>query len=137
MPTGVFFPDIVPSSRRYRPGRIPSSKFKALNGATTEIRYGNRLVDASIEAEFKNISDDRAADVVQLYRDTTKSGDWLIFTRSDLTGGVSEKLRSWLRDTDGSGLRWRFDAEQEPSVESVRPGRSTLSCRFIGELDAP
>jgi hypothetical protein len=133
----VYFPDIVPSRRTYRPGRIPSSEFRALNGATTEIRYSNRLVDAEIEAEFQNIPDDRAAQVMTLYRDTAKRGDWLIFTRSDLSGGASEKLRNWLRDTDGSGLRWRFDPDQPPSVESVRPGRSTLSCRFIGELDAP
>lgn len=133
----VYFPDIVPSRRRYRPGRIPSSKFRALNGATTEIRYSNRLVDAEIEVEFQNIPDDRAAEVLRLYRDVAKRGDWVRFSRAGMTAGVTQDLRDWLRDTDGSGLRWRFDPEQPPSVESVRPGRSTLSCRFIGELDAP
>jgi hypothetical protein len=133
----VYFPDIVPSRRTYRPGRIPSSKFRALNGTTTEIRYGNSLVDAEIEVEFQNIPDDRAAEVLRLYRDTAKRGDWVRFSRAGMTAGVTQNLRDWLRDTDGSGLRWRFDPEQPPSVESVRPGRSTLSCRFIGELDAP
>jgi hypothetical protein len=137
MAVAVSFPLAIPSRRRYSPGRIPSSQFRALNGATTTILYSNRLVGASIEAEFQNISDLRAAEILRCYRETTKRGDWLVFTPRDLTGGASWEMETWLKDTDGSGLRWRFDPEQEPTVESVRPGRSTLSCRFIGEMDAP
>jgi hypothetical protein len=135
MPEAVPFPPIVPSSRRYIAGQYPESEFRALNGVVTHLRYGNRLTDTKIEATFQNIPDSRAAEVLALHRDTLKRGDWLRFTRSDMTGGASEELQAWLRDTDGSGLRWRFDRGNPPSVESVIPGRSTLTCQFVGELD--
>lgn len=131
-----FPPGLKPSRRTYRPGRIPSNRFVALNGATTILRYGDRLVDAELELQFQNIPDGQAAEVLRLYREASRTDDWFSFSQADVSGGAGQELARWIESNNGGGLRWRFDPEQEPSVESVRPGRSTLTCSFIGELDA-
>jgi hypothetical protein len=129
----VPFPAIAPSSRRYNPGKYPSSEFKALNGATTTLRYGSRRFDAELELGFLNITDDNAAAVLQVYEQVTKADDWVTFTAADGAVGASGSLTAYLREVGGSGLRWRFS--DPPTVDSVVPGRSSVQARFIGRLD--
>jgi hypothetical protein len=129
----VAFPALVPSGRRYNPGKYPQGEFKALNGATTTLRYGNRRYDAELELTFQNISDQNAAALLSLYEQTTVTDDWITFTPADGAAGASAELASYLREVGGSGLRWRFS--DPPSVDSVVPGRSSVQCSFVGRLD--
>jgi len=129
----VAFPALVPSGRRYNPGKYPQGEFKALNGATTTLRYGNRRYDAELELTFQNITDDNAATVLGLYERSMAADDWIAFTQADGAGGSSNALASYIREVGGSGLRWRFS--EPPTVDSVVPGRSTMQCRLIGRLD--
>lgn len=127
------FPPIQPTGRSYSPGAIPQTAFKALNGATTTIRYGNRRSDSELKLTFQNISDANAATLLALYEQTAVSDDWITFTAADGAAGASPELANYLREVGGSGLRWRF--AEPPSVDSVVPGRSSVQCSLIGQLD--
>jgi hypothetical protein len=129
----VAFPPLVPSGRRYNPGKYPQGEFKALNGAVTTLRYGNRRYDAELELTFQNITDSNAAALLGLYERTMVADDWVSFTAADGAGGSSPELANYIREVGGSGLRWRFS--EPPTVDSVVPGRSTMQCRLIGRLD--
>ena len=129
----VAFPALIPSGRRYSPGQYPQAEFKALNGATTTLRYGNRRFDAELDLTFQNITDVQAASVLKLYEDTMVADDWVTFTTGNVAGGASTALANYIREVGGSNLRWRF--AEPPGVDSVLPGMSTLQCRFIGRLD--
>jgi len=129
----VAFPTLVPSGRRYTPGRYPQTEFQALNGATTTLRYGSKRFDAELDLTFQNITDKEAASVLKLYEDTMAKDDWVTFTTTDVAGGASTEMASYIREVGGSGLHWRFS--EPPSVDSVKPGLSNMSVRFIGRLD--
>lgn len=129
----VAFPALVPSSRRYSPGQYPQGEFRALNGAVTTLRYGNRRYDAELELTFQNVTDDNAATVLGLYERTMVADDWITFTRADGAGGAGHALANYIREVGGSGLRWRFS--EPPSVDSVVRGRSTVAVRMVGRLD--
>ena len=130
----VPFPNVRPTGRSYSPGTYPSAEFKALNGATTRMLYGNRRSDAELSLDFQNISDDNAALILRNYEQVTPTGDWVGFTSATGSAGASSALAAYLQESGGSGLRWRY--EGPPSVNSVVPGRSTVQCKFIGQLDA-
>ena len=129
----VAFPALIPSGRRYSPGQYPQAEFVALNGATTTLQYGNRRFDSELDLTFQNLSDANAATILKLYEDTMVSNDWVTFTTADVAGGASSELANYIREVGGSNLRWRFS--EPPSVDSVKPGRSTVQVRLIGRLD--
>jgi hypothetical protein len=127
------FPPIQPTGRSYSPGAFPQSEFKALNGATTVIRYGNRRSNSELRLTFQNISDANAATLLALYEQTMTTDDWIAFTAADGAAGASPDLANYLREVGGSGLRWRF--AEPPTVDSVVPGRSSVQCSFKGYRD--
>jgi hypothetical protein len=129
----VAFPALAPTGRRYSPGRYAQGEFKALNGATTTLRYGNRRSDAELDLTFANISDANAAALLSLYERTMVAGDWITFTGVDGAAGAGSALAAYIREVGGSGLRWRFS--EPPGVDSVVPGRSSVSVRLVGQLD--
>ena len=128
------FPSIEPTGRSYTPGSYPTAEFKALNGATTRLLYGNRRSDAALNLDFQNIPDESAALILRNYEQVTPTGDWVGFTSATGSAGASSALAAYLQESGGSGLRWRY--EGPPDVRSVVPGRSTVQCKFIGQLDA-
>jgi hypothetical protein len=130
----VAFPALRPTSRNYSPGKYPQSEFKALNGVSTRIIYGNRRSEAELSLSFANITDTQAAAVLALYDQVTPVDDWVSFTANDGAAGASASLASYLREVGGSGLRWRF--AEAPSVSSVKPGISTVQVSMVGQLDA-
>lgn len=127
------FPALKPTGRSYNPGQFPQTEFRALNGATTVIRFGNRRFDAELQLSFSNITDANAASVLALYEQSMAVDDWITFTADDGAAGAGAGLSDYIREIGGSGLRWRFS--EPPAVDSVVPGRSNLQCRFIGRLD--
>ena len=130
----VAFPPIKPTGRSYNPGKYPQAEFRALNGATTRMLYGNRRSDAELQLEFQNISDDNAALILRNYERVGPTGDWVSFDASTGSAGASSSLAAYLQESGGSGLRWRYDGP--PDVSSVVPGRSTVQVKFIGHLDS-
>lgn len=127
----VPFPPLKPTGRSYNPGVYPQREFKALNGASTRMLYGNRRSDAELSLEFNNITDANAALVLQNYERVTPTDDWVSFAEA---AGAAAPLAVYLQESGASGLRWRY--AEPPSVQSVFPGRSSVQVKFIGQLDA-
>jgi len=130
----VAFPSLKPSSRSYSPGQYPQTEFQAQNGAKTIVRYGNRRFDSKLELSFANISDADAASILANYEAVNASWNYVSFTQDDGAAGAGTSLAAYLRESGGSGLKWRYDGP--PQVSSVYPGLSTVSCSFVGVLDA-
>ena len=129
----IAFPAIVPTGRKYSPGTYPKNEFQALNGAVSILRYGNRRSQSELSLDFANLSDDRAAQILQNYELQNVGDNWVVFTAADGLAGASGSMATYLGES-ASGLRWRYDGP--PSVDTVAPGRSSVSIKMIGYLDS-
>jgi hypothetical protein len=136
MSNPVAFPSgLRPSSRSYSPGEYPSRSFESLDGTKTYLRYGNKRVNATLNLGFSNISDADAALILSNYESVNSDWDYITFNDENATLGInSSNLKAFVNET-GSSLRWRYDGP--PSVTSIFPGRSNVSCSFIACLDSP
>jgi hypothetical protein len=132
--TAIPFPALRPTSRSYSPGSFPTTEFKALNGASTRVLYGNRRSDAELSLSFANVTDTQAAAVLAHYERITPTDDWTSFTTADGALGAAAPLAVYLQEVGGSGLRWRY--AEPPAITSVQPGISTVQVSMVGQLDA-
>lgn len=130
----VAFPNLKPTSRSYSPGTYPQTEFQSQNGAKTIVRYGNRRFDSSLQLSFQNITDAQAASILQNYEDVNANWNYVTFSSSNGSAGAGSDLATYLQESGASGLKWRYDGP--PQVDSVYPGVSSVSCAFIGVLDA-
>tara|TARA_Y100000289_G_C3819117_1_gene97751 strand:- start:35 stop:436 length:402 start_codon:yes stop_codon:yes gene_type:complete len=128
----VSFPALVPSSRSYAPGVFPEQQFQSQNGAVVRVRYGNQRYSSSLSLTFANITDANAALILQNFVDVMDDDNYAEFSASNVAGGASIELVPWIRETN-SLLKWKYASP--PSVASVKPGLSTVTCEFIGELE--
>jgi len=128
----VSFPALVPSSRSYEPGVFPETQFQAQNGAVVRVRYGNQRAGSRLSLTFANITDTNASLILQNYVDVMDDDNYAEFTSSNVAAGVGDSLVPWIRETN-SLLKWKYASP--PSVTSVKPGLSTVTCEFIGELE--
>ena len=126
----VEFPEVKPTSRSYRPGKFPQIQFEALNGATTTIRYGQKAFNAELNLTFANISDSKAALIIDNYKRSMATFDNITFRPVNALVGLGSALTTQVEE---SGLRWRY--AEPPQVESVYPGISTVTCTFTAYLD--
>lgn len=130
--TAESFPALVPTSRSYTPGVFPEQQFQAQNGAVVRVRYGNQRYSSSLSLTFANITDANAALILQNYVTVMGDDKYVVFTTYNVAAGVSTNLVPWIRETN-SLLKWKY--AKPPSVTSIKPGLSTVSCEFIGELE--
>ena len=134
----VSFPALVPTSRSYTPGVFPEQQFQAQNGAVVRVRYGNQRYSSSLSLTFANIDDANAALILQNYVAVMGDDKYVEFTDDNddnddyVAAGVSSGLVPWIEETN-SLLKWKYASP--PSVTSVKPGLSTVTCEFIGELE--
>mgnify|MGYP003146352249 FL=1 len=136
MATEKPFPTIKPTSRSYSPGTYPSTDFESLDGTKTHLRFGNKRVNATLQLGFSNISDDDAALILDNYEDVNGEWNYVTFNRGFATSGMEPSdLYNYVRETGGSGLKWRYSGP--PTVTSTFKGRSNVSCSFVACLDAP
>ena len=124
------FPQLTPTGRSYKPGRIPETVFTSQNGASSFIQFGGAFVNAELSLTFANISDQDAADILQHYSSVV-GDDRVTFGDNKGFGGMGAKLQGKLEDGTGL-LKYRYDGP--PQVTSVYPGISTVTCQFIGYL---
>ena len=135
MTTERAFPSIKPTSRSYNPGNYPSTNFESLDGTKTHIRYGNKRVNATLSLGFSNITDAETYEILENYREVNSVYDYVTFSSSNGTAGVSNtNLSNYFREV-GSSLKWRYS--RPPSVTSTFKGLSNVSCSFVACLDSP
>lgn len=133
MATAVAFPNIKPTSRSYSPGDFAQTRFESLNGATTVIRYSNKRKNSELSLTFANISDYDAYRILNNYEIVNSVWDYVSFGYHNALTGVESSLYYYVGETTEPRLRWRY--AEAPQVESVKPGISTVTCRFTGFLD--
>jgi len=130
----INFPSLRPSTREYTPGVFPQTEFTALNGAVTRIAYGNRRSQATLKLGFKCLSDPDVVKILDCYE--AANGEWrpIVFFSNGPLKGLDDggDLYIYMRER-ASGLKYRF--AEPPTVVSVYPGRSDVSCSFVAYLD--
>ena len=126
------FPALVPTGRSYTPGVFPEQQFQSQNGSVIRVQYGNQRYSSSLSLTFANITDASAASILENYVAVMGDDKYVVFTDSNVAAGVSTVLVPWIQETN-SLLRWKYASP--PSVESIKPELSTVTCEFIGELE--
>ena len=122
--------DIIPTSRTYKPGKLPETRFEARNGSVSLISYGQNFVNAELTLNFANINDGRAMQILQHYAQVL-GDDYVVFDSNAGFQGMNAELVGSIES--GSGLlRWRYN--DAPQVTSVYPGVSSVQIQFIGLL---
>jgi len=125
------FPDyIIPTSRTYKPGRLPETEFEARNGAVSFVQYGQNFVNAELTLSFANINDGRAMQILQHYAEVL-GDDYVTFDSNAGFQGMNAELVGSL-ESGRNLLRWRYS--DAPQVTSVYPGVSSVQVQFIGVL---
>jgi hypothetical protein len=125
-PTGI-----SPTSRSYRPGKLPETVFQAQNGAKSFVSYGQNFVDAELTLNFANINDDKVLEILQHYASVT-GNDSVLFSAAQGFQGMDADLVNNGIENGNDLLRWRYS--EAPQVQSIYPGVSTVQLQFVGVL---
>ncbi len=122
--------DIIPTSRTYKPGKLPETRFEARNGAVSFVQYGQNFVNAELTLNFANIYDGQAMRILQHYAEVL-GDDYVVFGSDAGFQGMNAELIGSL-ESGREILRWRYN--DAPQVTSVYPGVSTVQVQFVGYL---
>ena len=133
----VAFPSIRPSKRTFTHGEYPNRIFRAQNGASVAIRFGDRPSECKLQLQFRNISDAQANEILENYEAINGTWDYVNFNASprSMEAGVSSvAMKQRLRGTNtGTEVRYRYASP--PQVDFVFMDRCNVSCEFIGYID--
>ena len=129
------FPNIKPTSRSYSPGEYPQTLFKAQNGASVAVRFGNRAVESRLSLSFQNITDEQARQILGNYYDTNGSWDYVSFPSDHamLSGTEDNFLQRQMRGEGDNPVKYRY--AEPPKVDYVFMDICTVTCELIGYLD--
>jgi len=122
------FPSLRPTNREFNPGNWPTKTFNSQSGAETRILYGTQRTNAKLQLGYANVSDTNA----QLFLDDYNAnfGTLRKFT-------IPAETRTGWEGTGASidappGTQWRY--ESPPSVQSISPGRSSVTVNLIAVI---
>ena len=126
------YPAVRPTGRSFDPGDWPVRTYNAQNGAEVRLLYGSKRYNLKLSLTYANITDLKASEFLQHYQETI--GTFKTFT---FTGDAQVALFDGWRGTSSAldppiGVNWRY--EQQPQVDSVRPGISTVTVSLIGVI---
>ena len=127
------FPAYAPSRRQFNPGTYPQKSYRSLAGVVVKRTFGNRPSGATLSLDFNNIADDKVVAILNHYRSQTAVNRRFRITATTMAG-LNSNLTA-LADGSIDNLRWEYN--QAPSVESVRPGVSRVQVQLIGEIRDP
>ena len=117
-----------PTKRTFTPGQYATKRFASISGAGTTRLYGSKAFDAGLRLTFI-LSDDDTCVVMKCWHDAYGTYD-TIELPDEFFAGSSALLDCSIPDY----LNWRW--AEEPSVESVLPGRSRVQINLIATLDS-
>jgi len=124
------FPTITPSSRSFEAGDWPVKTFQSQNGTEVRILYGSRRTGMKLELSYQNISDSVAELFLSHYNEV--QGTYGTFTLPQTGAKTGWTGDSNAIDAASSGNVWRYS--QAPSIQSVKPGVSSVSIKLVGVL---
>lgn len=123
--------NIAPTSRSFKPGKLPETVFQAQNGAKSYVSYGQNFVDAELTLNFANINDGEVLEILQHYA-SVRSKDSVLFSDARGFQGMAADLINNGIEKGDDLLRWRYS--EAPQVQSIYPGVSSVQLQFVGVL---
>ena len=127
------FPSFTPSQRSFKPGIYPQRSYRSLSGVVTKRTFGNSPSQATLEMSFNNVPDSTAASIIAHYNSQTAANRRFNIISTTL-GGMDASLLNYANGSTDN-LRWEYSGP--PEVQSVRPGRSTITVSLVGEIRDP
>ena len=121
------FPKLIPTARSYTPGDWPVKIYQSMSGAEVRMRYGDQRTGASLQLSYANISDKDAETFLADFN--AQKGTYKSFTLP------VEVLGGWEAGNyvpNSGAMKYRYS--KPPSVQSVRPGVSTVSLELKGVI---
>ncbi len=149
------FPEIKPSTRKFKMGDIPSTTYTSLSGAVFRRAFGNRKTNYTLDLTFKNIPDSSAVDSratenilahfeavngtftsftipANVFAGIEDINDVKVANPGVLDANLPRSLQSYIQAPED--IKWRY--AKPPEVQSVQSNLSTVTVSFIGELQA-
>ena len=127
------FPSFAPTSRSFTPGIYPQRTYRSLSGVVTKRTFGNAPSQSTLDMSFDNVADSTVTAIINHYRNQTAVNRRFQLSATTM-GGMDSGLVSI---ANGTIDNLRFEYKDPPSVQSVRPGRSSISVSLIGEIRDP
>jgi hypothetical protein len=127
------FPAYTPTKRQFNPGTYPQKSYRSLAGVVVKRTFGNKPTGATLNLDFENIADDTVVAILNHYRSQTAINERFKVTATTMAG-LSDSL-TVLADGSNDNLRWEYN--QPPAVESIRPGVSRVQVQLLGEIRDP
>lgn len=122
------FPSLQPTSREFAPGDWPVKRYNSQSGAEVRILYGSQRTNAKLSLGYENVSDANA----QLFLDDYAAQYGTLRTFSLPTAVRTGWSGSSTSLDAPPGTAWRY--ESEPTVRSVRPGRSSVTVNLVAVI---
>lgn len=130
------FPALTPTARRFTPGVYPQRSFRTLSGVVARRTFGNSPYGAKLELDYSNVTDTTVDTLLNHYHSQTAANARFRVSASVTAGmstAVAEEATGFAANR--GNLRWEY--EQPPQVESVRPGVYNISVSLLGEIRDP
>ena len=128
----------APTSRSFRAGKWPITTATSQSGVRSKRLWGNLASGGLLSLTYANIPDDVAEDFIDRWQQTKGGLDYLettsgsgIQSTDPMFDGMSNDMKAEILSAT-TGARWTY--AQEPIVESVAPGISTVKVELIAEL---
>lgn len=128
----------APTSRSFRAGKWPITTATSQSGVRSKRLWGSLASGGSLSLTYANIPDNIAEDFIDSWQQTKGGMDYLetstnngIESTDPMFDGMSNNMKAEILSAT-TGARWTY--AQEPIVESVAPGISTVKIELIAEL---
>lgn len=129
----VTFPSITPSSRSFSAPVYPVTSYRSQSGTTTRRLWASAPSNARLSLSYNNISDTNARSLLDCYKNAFGSIEALSLP-SAIFSGAETTLATFMSSPD-LVLTWHFADDSPPKVDSVVPGRSSVTLELIASLD--
>lgn len=126
------YPIIRPTGRSFAGGDYPTKTFRTNNGKNTRILYGNQRVGRTIELTYENVTDAQAYQFMQDYDEQLGTFEEIPLNEDQRDAIFSGWSAEELQIIGGDAMQWRY--AESPQITSVRPGRSTVVVKLVGEV---
>lgn len=129
----VTFPSIAPTNRSFSAPIYPVTVYRSQSGTSTRRLWASAPSNARLSLTFSNIADADAASILTCYNNALGSVETLTLPTA-VFNGAETALASFLSQS-GTVLNWHFADDSPPKVDSVVPGRSSVTLELIASLD--
>lgn len=129
----VNFPAITPTSRSFSAPVYPTTVYRSQSGTTTRRLWASSPSNAQLSLSFTNIADADARQLLDCYTNASGSVEVLVLPPQLFTG--AELALSIFLSQASTLMSWHFADGSSPKVDSVVPGRSSVTLELIASLD--